>query len=106
MANQPKLPGGFQGLANRLMQQTQQVEDSLVNERVETTSGGGAVKVIANGKGEIVDLVISPEVVDPNDITMLQELILAAVREAIVKANALHADKLKGVIPPGFMPGF
>jgi DNA-binding YbaB/EbfC family protein len=106
MSNQPKLPGGIQGMASRLMQQAQQAEASLANERVETTSGGGAVKVIANGKGEIIDLVISKEVVDPDDVEMLQALILAAIREAGSKASDLHAEKLKGVIPPGFLQGF
>jgi hypothetical protein len=101
-----KLPAGFEGLANRMLQQAQQAEESLADERVEATSGGGAVKVTVNGKGEVVDLAISKEVVDPNDVEMLQDLILTALREAATKAEALHADKLKGVIPPGFLPGF
>jgi DNA-binding YbaB/EbfC family protein len=93
-------------MANRMLQQAQQAEASLVNERVEAASGGGAVKVVANGKGEIMEIAIAKEVVDPDDIDMLQELILAAIREAVSKANELQTAKLKGVIPSGILPGF
>jgi DNA-binding YbaB/EbfC family protein len=97
-----KLPGGMDGLAQRLMKQAQQAEASLATEMVEGQSGGGVVKVVVNGKSELQELTISKEVVDPENVEMLQDLIITAMREAISKANTLHEEKLKSVIPPGF----
>ncbi len=106
MSGSGKLPGGIQGMATRMMQEAQQMEQRLATERVEATSGGGAVKVIVNGKGNLMDLTISPEVVDPADVEMLQALIITAVRDAISKANDMEKERLKSVIPPGFnIPG-
>ena len=106
MSGSGKMPGGIQGMANRMMQEAQQMEQKLATERVEATSGGGAVKAIVNGKGNLMELKISPEVVDPSDIEMLQDLVLTAVRDAISKANDMEKQSLKSVIPPGFnIPG-
>jgi DNA-binding YbaB/EbfC family protein len=69
-------------------------------------AGGELVKVIATGKGDLIDLKISKEVVDPNDIEMLQDLVITAVRDAVTKAAEMRETRIKGVIPPGFnLPG-
>ncbi len=105
MANQ-KLPGGLQGMAQNLMNQARQIESQLPTLRVEGVAGGGAVKVVANGSGEILDITISKDVVDPNDVDMLQALVLTAVRDAVSKSTEVREEKLKAVIPPGFnIPG-
>jgi hypothetical protein len=70
--------------AQEMMEQKQQ---ELSNIHVEASSGGGMVKVVANGKEEILELHIDKEVVDPEDVELLQDLILAAVKEAQTKAK-------------------
>jgi len=61
---------------------------------VEATAGGGVVKVVANGRQEILEIKISPEVVNPDDVEMLEDLILAAVNQAREKAAELQAENL------------
>lgn len=78
-----------------LMEQKQQ---ELATMRVEASSGGGMVKVIANGREEIVDLEISREVVDPNDIDMLEDLILAAIKEAQAKSKELAQREMGSIM--------
>jgi len=65
----------------------QKKQEELANLRVEATSGGGMVKVVANGREEIIDLQIDKEVVDPAEVEMLEDLILAAIKEAQTKAK-------------------
>lgn len=72
----------------------------------EATAGGGMVKVIANGKKEITDVEISEEVVDPDDVEMLQDLILAATNDVMKQVEDTTNDKMgqftKGMNIPGF----
>ena len=92
--------GNVPGMGNMMKQvqkmaaETQRVEQELGETNVEATSGGGMVKAIANGKGEILDITIDPQVVDPQDVEMLQDLVVSAVREAIEKGNALRQARL------------
>jgi len=89
--------GGFPGMGgnmNNLMKQAQkfqkQMEDAqkdLENKEFEASVGGGAVTVRVSGKREVKDIVIKPEVVDPDDVEMLQDLVLTAVNEALKKAE-------------------
>ncbi len=90
--------GKFQGMPgnmNNMMKQVQKMQkdmeraqqDNEVKE-FEASAGGGAVKVVVNGKKEIVSIVLQPTVVDPEDIEMLQDLILIAVNEAMRSAEA------------------
>lgn len=116
----PKFPGGFGGLnINAIMKQAQKLqedmaklEDELAEERIEASSGGGMVTAVANGCGELVDIKISPEVVDTEDVEMLQDLIISAVREVIDQSNEHRKEKMQELtgglgLPPGMgMPGF
>ena len=95
-----------------LMQQAQQLQaklakaqEELNNVTVEATSGGGAVKVTMNGQQKIVSVTISKEVVSPDDVEMLQDLVLAAVSEAIAKSQKLAAERLSGVTGGLKIPG-
>lgn len=101
------------GIGN-LMKQAQQMQAKMakmqeeVGKRtVEASAGGGMVKVVANGKQEVLELVLEPEVVDPDDIEMLQDLILAAVNEALRKAQAMMTEEMSkltgGLKIPGLM---
>jgi nucleoid-associated protein EbfC len=89
---------------NQLFQQMSQMQEQmakaqaeLANETVEATAGGGMVTVIANGAGEITQIKIDPKAIDPNDAEMLEDMILAAVNEAIRSAQSLMESKLGGL---------
>ena len=89
----PKAPGA--GNMQKQMQQMQQMQRKMdelqaeINEMEATaTSGGGAVTVTVSGKKEIKDIQIKPEVIDPDDAEMLQDMVVAAVNEAMRKAEA------------------
>ncbi|HEY8350387.1 MAG TPA: YbaB/EbfC family nucleoid-associated protein [Clostridiales bacterium] len=96
---------GFPGFGganmNNLMKQAQKMQRDMeklqaeLQERiVEATAGGGAVKVVATGKKEIKEITIDPDVVDPDDVEMLQDLILAAVNEALRKAEEMVSSEM------------
>ncbi|MBR4400161.1 MAG: YbaB/EbfC family nucleoid-associated protein [Synergistes sp.] len=83
--------------AQRMQAQMTLAQEELGNAVVEGTSGGGAVKVTANGHGDILSVTISKEVVDPEDTEMLEDLVLTAVKEALSKARELSSSKLNAV---------
>ncbi|MBD3179045.1 MAG: YbaB/EbfC family nucleoid-associated protein [Candidatus Latescibacteria bacterium] len=80
------------------MQQMQkkisQMQEEVAEQTVETASGGGMVKVVMNGAHEVVSIQIDPEVVDPEDIEMLEELVAAAVNEANNQVDAMIKEKM------------
>jgi nucleoid-associated protein EbfC len=89
---------------NKLMQQVgqmqeqmKQAQDELAKETVEATAGGGMITVVANGSGEIKEIKIDPKAIDPNDPEMLEDMIVAAVNEAIRSAHSLMESKLGGL---------
>jgi DNA-binding YbaB/EbfC family protein len=99
------------GIGN-MMKQVQQmqakmekIQAELEQTEVEGTSGGGMVKVTANGKQDIVAINIDPEVVDPEDVEMLQDLILAAVSQARSKAQELQTEKMASLTGGLNLPG-
>ena len=79
----------------------------MAEKTVETSSGGGMVKVVANGKQQLVSIQIEQEVVDPDDVEMLQDLILAAVNDALTKAQEMVSEEMNkltgGMNIPGLM---
>ena len=86
---------------NKLMQQAQEMQEQLAkvqeeaaNETVEATAGGGMVTVTANGAGEIKEIKIAKEAIDPDDPEMLADLVLAAVNEALRSAQRLVESKV------------
>jgi DNA-binding YbaB/EbfC family protein len=99
----------------QLMKQAQQfqakmakIQEEVGNRTVEASAGGGMVNVVANGKQEIISVKIEREVIDPNDAEMLQDLIMAAVNDALSRARAMMSEEMgkltKGLNIPG-MPG-
>ena len=109
--------GGFPGMGgmnmNNLVKQAQKMQKQMaamqeeLNEKtLEMTSGGGAVKVVISGKKEIKELKINPDVVDPDDVEMLEDLILSAVNEDIRQADEMYNNamgKLTGGMGMGGM---
>jgi DNA-binding YbaB/EbfC family protein len=82
-----------------------EIQEQLAEERVEGTAGGGMVKAVANGKQEIVEITIDKEVVDPDDIEMLQDLIVAAVNQAQKAASEMAAERMAEVTGGLNIPG-
>jgi hypothetical protein len=90
---------------NKMMQQVQQMQtdmakaqEELAGQTVEASAGGGMVKVTASGAGEIVAIKIAPEAIDPDDPEMLEDIVLAAVNEALRNSNDLQESKLGGAM--------
>lgn len=77
-----------------MQQDMMKLQEELAERKVESTAGGGVVKVIANGKNEVVSIEIKPEAVDPEDVEMLQDLITAAVNEALRKAQEMVSQEM------------
>ncbi len=89
----------------KMQQKMEEMQAELENEQVEGTAGGGMVTVIANGKQDILEVKIDPEVVDPEDVEMLQDLIVAAVNQARQKATDLQAEKMSSITGGMNLPG-
>lgn len=91
--------------AQRMQAKMALLQDELANEIVEGASGGGMVKAKANGHGDIVSISISKEVVNPDDIEMLEDMVFAAVNEAI-RLGREHANERVNTITGGMnLPG-
>ncbi|MFW6030068.1 MAG: YbaB/EbfC family nucleoid-associated protein [Halanaerobiales bacterium] len=97
---------------NKLMKQAKEMQakmskmqNELEEKTVETTAGGGAVKVVVNGKQEVLDLEIDPDAVDPEDVEMLEDMILAAVNEGMRKVQDMVDEKMGKVTGGMNIPG-
>ena len=81
------------------------LQEDLKTRTVETTSGGGVVTVVANGNKEVVSITIKPEAVDPEDVEMLQDLIVTAVNDAMKKIDAMTETEMGKITGGMKMPG-
>jgi DNA-binding YbaB/EbfC family protein len=104
MAKRGGFPGGMPGNMNNLMKQAQrmqrQMEETtkeLEEKEYTAAAGGGAVTVTVSGKKEVVSIKLSEEVVDPDDIEMLEDLVMAAVNEAIRKMDEMSTQKMSKI---------
>ena len=99
--------GNMMKQAQKLQAKMMKLQEELGQKTVETSSGGGMVKVVANGKQQIVSIEIEKEVVDPEDVEMLQDLILAAVNDALTKSQEMVSGEMGkltgGMKIPGLM---
>ena len=112
MAKRGGFPGGMPGNMNNLMKQAQrmqrQMEETtaaLEEKEVTAAAGGGAVEVTVSGKKEVIKVKLAPEAVDPDDIEMLEDLIMAAVTEALRKMEEMTQSemaKITGGLGGGF----
>jgi DNA-binding YbaB/EbfC family protein len=91
----------------KLQQQMMKAQEEIAQKTVEGTAGGGAVKVVVSGDKHIKAITISKDVVDPDDVEMLQDLILAAINEGMKKAEEMAEAEMKKVMPAGLprVPG-
>jgi len=91
--------------AQKMQRQMEQAQEGLATRVFEVTSGGGAVKVVITGKKVIQELAISPDAVDPDDVEMLQDLIMTAVNEAIRQADEAAAGEMGRLTGGMGLPG-
>jgi len=93
-------PGGRPDMRQQIMKLQEQMletQNALGEQTVSVTTGGGVVQVVMSGHQRLESITIDPEVVDPDDVEMLQDLILAAVNEAIERSQALAAEQMAGL---------
>ena len=94
--------------AQKFQTKMAKLQEELIDKTVDASAGGGMVTVVANGGQDVLSIRIDPEVVDPEDVEMLQDLIMAAVNDALNKAKAMMNEEMgqltKGMNIPG-MPG-
>lgn len=99
--------GNLMKKAQQLQEKMAKLQEELGEKTVETSSGGGMVMVVANGKQEIISIKIDPEVVDTDDVEMLEDLVLAAVNDALYQAKQMVNEEMTkltgGVKIPGIM---
>lgn len=92
----------------KIQQDMSRVQEELGNRTVEASAGGGAVRAVCNGRQELVEIEIKQQAVDPGDLEMLQDLIVASVNEALRKARDMMAQEMSrltgGLNLPGFPP--
>ncbi len=106
----PNLQGMLKQV-QKMQEELEKVQSELSDKTVTEESGGGIVKITMNGKKEVVKIEIDKEVIDPNDQTMLEDLLIAGFNKALKAATKMSEEELgkvtKGMIPPGLnIPGF
>lgn len=99
--------GNMMKQAQKLQKKMLKLQEELAEKTVEASAGGGMVKVVANGKQQIKLIHIEKEVVDPDDVEMLQDLIVAAVNDALTKSQEMVSSEMSkltgGLNIPGMM---
>ena len=91
------MPGNMNNIlkqAQKMQENMQKMQEELEAKEVEASVGGGAVTVKVNGKKEVLDITIKPEVVDPDDIEMLQDLVISAVNEALRSVDDMQSSQM------------
>ncbi|MGI6685401.1 MAG: YbaB/EbfC family nucleoid-associated protein [Bacillota bacterium] len=100
------------GNMQKMMKQVQKMQadmarlqEELTTREVEASAGGGMVTVVANGKQEVISIKIKPEAVDPDDVEMLEDLVLAAVKEALRKSQEMVTEEMNKITGGIKIPG-
>ena len=91
--------------AQKMQEELRKMQEELEASSFEATSGGGVVKAVVSGKHELTSLTIDPEAVDPEDVEMLQDMIVAAVNEALESADAAAQQQINSVTSGLNIPG-
>ncbi len=104
----PKIPGNMNNMMKQVQKMQKQMEEAqaeIESSEFEATAGGGAIKVVVNGKKEVTAIELKEEIVDPDDIEMLQDLIIVAVNEAIKNADEKMNNSMNKFTGGLNMPG-
>jgi len=113
------MPKGFRGMpggggmnmqqmmkqAQKMQRQMEEMQAELANKTLEVSAGGGAIKVTINGEKQITALEISPDVIDPDDVEMLQDLVISAVNEAIRQMDEQTSGQMSQITGGMNLPG-
>ena len=91
--------------AQMMQQRMAKLQEEASQRTAEATAGGGAVTAVVNGKNQLLSLAIKPEAVDPEDVEMLQDLVMAAVNEALAKVHSQMAEEMNRVTGGISIPG-
>lgn len=91
--------------AQKMQAKIAEIQDEMADKTVEASSGGGMVTVVANGKQEVISVVVDPEISGSDDMEMLQDLIVAAVNEALKKSRELMSEEMGKVTSGLGIPG-
>ena len=105
MGGGPRDMGGMIKQAQKMQEDMAQLQEELDAKEYEVNAGGGAVTVKINGKLEIQNIEISPEIVDPDDIGTLSDILVAGVNEAIKKVNETNSSEMSKITGSLSMPG-
>ena len=97
--------GNLQGMVQKMQQDMAHVQSELEAAQVDGSAGGGVVSATVTGKGELVSITIDPSAVDPSDVEMLQDLVVAAVNDALRASRELAEEKLSAVTGGLKIPG-
>jgi nucleoid-associated protein EbfC len=97
--------GNIMQQAKKMQERLATIQEEMATKTVEATAGGGMITVVANGKQEVISIKIEPEVVNPGDVDMLQDLVLAAVNDALRKAQEMMANEMSKVTGGMKIPG-
>lgn len=98
-------PRQLQQMAQQMQKQMAKIQDELAVTNVEGSAGGGAVTVTMNGQREVQGIKLTPEIVDPDDVEMLQDMLLAAINDATKKAQDLAEQRMGPLMQGMKMPG-
>ena len=94
---------------NKILKQAQKMQEEIARQMqemdIEGSAGGGAVRIHMNGKKEVLSVAISKDAVDPDDLTVLEDLVKAAANDASKKVDEELSDTMGGGMPPGFPLG-
>jgi DNA-binding YbaB/EbfC family protein len=97
--------GSMMKQAQKLQSKMLRIQEELAEKTVEASAGGGMVKAVANGKQQVVSVQIEKEVVDPDDVEMLQDLILAAVNDALARSQEMVSTEMSKLTGGLNIPG-
>jgi DNA-binding YbaB/EbfC family protein len=98
--------GNLQRMAQQMQQELVRIQGELETMMIDGSAGGGVVKAVVTGKQELVTVTIDPSAVDPSDVEMLQDLIVAAVNDALGASRRLAEEKMAAVTGGLRIPGF
>ncbi|MDN5353084.1 MAG: nucleoid-associated protein EbfC [Clostridiales bacterium] len=104
----PQIPGNMNNMMKQIQKMQRDMQDAqteIESQTFEATAGGGAIKVVVNGKKEVIAIELKPEIVDPDDIEMLQDLIMVAVNDALKSAEETMSKSMNKFTGGLNMPG-
>jgi len=98
-------PRQMQQMVQKAQRQMEKMQEELANSVVEGSAGGGAVTITMSGQRDVKSITISPDVIDPEDVEMLQDLLMAAINDASTRVQELQQEKMGPLMGGMNMPG-